>query len=155
LKQETFARVFAHRKDFRPDSRFSTWLWRIALNLCYDELRRRGRRPETITTTPWEGEAAAEAISEERRPDAQASLSEDCELVRRALLRLPEHNRAALVLRYCEGLKLREIAEVLQIPETTAASRVAAGLAQITRILEPQFDTRDRAAGETEKRTRL
>ncbi len=155
LKQETFARVFAHRKDFKPESKFSTWLWRIALNLCYDELRRRGRRPETLTTTPWEGEAAVEPVSEEARPDALASLSEDCELVRGALLRLPEHNRAALVLRYCEGLKLREMAEVLQIPETTAASRVAAGLAQITRILEPQFESRDPAAGESEKRGNL
>src|SRR6059036_2714061 len=39
LKQETFARVFEKRKSFQPNARFSTWLWRIALNLCYDELR--------------------------------------------------------------------------------------------------------------------
>jgi DNA-directed RNA polymerase specialized sigma24 family protein len=44
------------------------------------------------------------------------------------------------VLRYCEGLKLREVADVLEIPETTVSSRVAVGLAQITRLLEAQFD---------------
>ena len=44
LKQETFARVFEKRKSFQPSARFSTWLWRIALNLCYDELRRINRR---------------------------------------------------------------------------------------------------------------
>src|SRR6266581_9525036 len=46
LKQETFARVFEKRKDYEPTGRFSTYLWRIALNLCYDELRRRERRRE-------------------------------------------------------------------------------------------------------------
>src|SRR5438045_622060 len=47
LAQEAFARVFAKRKDYRPSGRFSTWLWRIAVNLCYDELRRRKRRDES------------------------------------------------------------------------------------------------------------
>src|ERR1041384_6662789 len=47
LAQETFARVFAKRKDYQPSGRFSTWLWRISLNLCYDELRRRQRRGES------------------------------------------------------------------------------------------------------------
>ncbi|PYK97720.1 MAG: hypothetical protein DME19_15310 [Verrucomicrobia bacterium] len=47
LKQDTFARVFEKRKSFRPTARFSTWLWRIALNLCYDELRRINRRGES------------------------------------------------------------------------------------------------------------
>ncbi len=47
LAQETFARVFAKRKDYQPSGKFSTWLWRIALNFCYDELRRRQRREES------------------------------------------------------------------------------------------------------------
>src|SRR6266403_6039480 len=47
LAQEAFARVFAKRKDYQPSGRFSTWLWRIAVNLCYDELRRRMRRDES------------------------------------------------------------------------------------------------------------
>src|ERR1043166_626343 len=43
LAQETFVRVFSKRKDYQCSGRFSTWLWRIALNLCYDDLRRRRR----------------------------------------------------------------------------------------------------------------
>src|SRR5687767_10792544 len=46
LKQEVFVRVFARRMHFSVNGRFSTWLWRIALNLCYDELRRTKRRGE-------------------------------------------------------------------------------------------------------------
>src|SRR5260370_11114015 len=48
LKQETFLRVFERRKEYEPAGRFSTWLWRIALNLCYDELRRQERRREFL-----------------------------------------------------------------------------------------------------------
>src|SRR5262249_33363633 len=47
LAQEAFARVFAKRKEYRASGRFSTFLWRVALNLCYDELRRLSRRQET------------------------------------------------------------------------------------------------------------
>jgi len=46
LTQDTFVRLFAKRKEYQPIGRFSTFLWRIALNLCYDELRRLKRRPE-------------------------------------------------------------------------------------------------------------
>ena len=81
-----------------------------------------------------------EEACEEPSPDLRLAAKEERELVRCALQRLPESLRVALVLRYCEGLKLREIAEILEVPETTASSRIAAGLAQITRILEPQFD---------------
>ena len=45
LAQETFARLFAKRKDYQPTGKFSTFLWRIALNLCYDELRRMKTAP--------------------------------------------------------------------------------------------------------------
>ncbi len=141
LKQEAFTRIFVRRKDFRQGSKFSTWLWRIALNLCYDELRKRHRHGESsLEEAADDSESAREFASEQPSPDLLSASREECELVRRALLRLPEARRAALVLRYCEGLKLREVADILQIPETTASSRIAVGLAQITRLLEAQFD---------------
>jgi RNA polymerase sigma-70 factor (ECF subfamily) len=140
LKQETFTRIFLRRKDFRQGSRFSTWLWRIALNLCYDELRKRQRHGElSLEEGANERGIAGEQACDDLTPDAGLAAREECELVRGALLRLPETYRAVLVLRYCEGLKLREIAEILEIPETTASSRIAAGLTQITRLLEPEL----------------
>jgi RNA polymerase sigma-70 factor, ECF subfamily len=141
LKQEAFARIFLRRKDFRQGCKFSTWLWRIALNLCYDEWRKRHRHGESsFENGADEAEYAREPVSEEPSPDSVLASQEEHEMVRCALLRLPEARRAALVLRYCEGLKLREIADILEIPETTASSRIAVGLAQMTRLLEPQFD---------------
>ena len=133
LTQEIFAKVFTKRKDFKPDGKFSTWLWRVALNHCYDELRRLKRRNEEELGDD------DDFVSGEAGPDARAASEEECELVRRGLMKLPELNRTVLALRFCEGLKLREIAEILELPETTVHSRIAVGLAQITRILKPQF----------------
>ena len=53
LTQEAFARVFAKRASYRQSARFSTWLWRIALNVCYDELRRRQHRSDVPGCDAW------------------------------------------------------------------------------------------------------
>jgi RNA polymerase sigma-70 factor (ECF subfamily) len=141
LKQEAFARVFTKRGEFVPGMRFSTWLWRIALNLCYDELRKVHRRGESSLEIVHEESrgAGADLAAEESAPDGNAVAAEESELVRRALLRLPETLRSVLVLRFCEELKLREIGEILALPESTVRYRLAEGLTQITRLLEPTF----------------
>ena len=141
LKQETFARIFEKRKSYRQSGRFSTWLWRVALNVCYDELRRTRRRGEVALETEGdEGAAGAEAMrGQDDSPDLRLVAQEEGELVRRALLQLPEIYRTVLVLRHYESLKLAKIAEVLEIPEGTVNSRMAEGLARLTRILEPQL----------------
>jgi RNA polymerase sigma-70 factor (ECF subfamily) len=143
LKQEAFSRVFARRKDYRPTSKFSTWLWRIALNLCYDELRRRRRHEKRVTESALEmlPEEDGELESKEATPYLRLVQREEGELLRKALLRIDENLRTVLVLRFCEGLKFREIAELLEEPESTVTSRVAVGLAQLTRILEPRLGT--------------
>src|SRR5262245_15379760 len=51
LAQDVFARVFAKRSEYNPTAKFSTWIWRIALNRCYDELRRRQLRGECSLET--------------------------------------------------------------------------------------------------------
>ncbi|PWU13380.1 MAG: hypothetical protein C5B50_19400 [Verrucomicrobia bacterium] len=141
LKQETFSRLFEKRKDYEPTGRFSTYLWRIALNLCYDALRRRERRRECFPQTV-EGSSEDNLelrATESPGPDAEAAEIEEGELVRLALLRLPEIYRTVLVLRHYEGLKLAKIAEILEIPEGTVNSRMAEALARLSRILEPEF----------------
>lgn len=162
LKQEAFARLFEKRGDYRPGAKLSTWLWRIALNLCYDELRQRHRRGEASLDRDGGGESIGELkeyLADEPTPDAHLAVREEGELVRHALLRLPEIYRSVLVLRHYEDLKLREIAEVLEIPDGTVNSRLAEGLAQLTRLLEPQFgrqrpetsQAQDRAAADARR----
>ena len=75
----------------------------------------------------------------------QLVAQEEGELVRQTLLRLEETFRTVLVLRYCEGLKLREIAELLDLAESSVHHRISVGLSQLTRLLEPQFDRRKTA----------
>jgi RNA polymerase sigma-70 factor, ECF subfamily len=141
LKQDAFARVFTKRREFQSGMRFSTWLWRIALNLCYDELRKVQRRGESsLTCVDADAvEPNSQLCAQSAAPDAQAATVEEAGLVRAALLQLPENSRAVLVLRFCEALKLREVGEILDLPESTVRYRLAKGLTQMTRLLEPAF----------------
>jgi RNA polymerase sigma-70 factor (ECF subfamily) len=139
LKQETFVRLFENRKHYQPTGKFSTFLWRIALNLCYDELRRQNRRREVVSSGEDEQANICDMAADAPTPDARAATSEEGELVRKALLRLPEMYRAVIILRHYEDLKLAKIAEVLEIPEGTVNSRMAEALARLSRILEPRL----------------
>lgn len=149
LKQETFTRLYQKRQQYEPTGRFSTYLWRIALNVCHDELRRVNRRREFFPTTEEEG--MEEFAVGEESPDCAAADADDAEIVRRALVRLPEHYRTVLVLRHYEGLKIVKIAEILQIPLGTVNSRLAEGLARLTRILEPKLRSTRGSASEPTK----
>ena len=138
LTQEAFARVFAHRHKYEPAGRFSTWLWRIAINLCHDEIRRKSRRPEVTIEQEEPGSdetTTREIVDAEPCPDEAIQALEQAEQVRRALMRLPEHYRGVLVLRHYEGLKFSEIAQVLGIPEGTVKSRMSEGLARLSELL--------------------
>ncbi len=130
LAQETFARLCDRRRDYRPEAQLSTYLWRIALNLCYDELRR--RKSESVRS-----ETAGAPSSAPDAPDDLAERREEIARVRDAVLELPEIYRTALVLRHYEDLKLHEIAGVLDVPEGTVCSRIAEALARLGRRLAP------------------
>src|SRR5687768_3488915 len=71
LTQEAFVRVFARRKDYEPVSRFSTFLWRIALNLCYDELRKIKRRGESFLEESTDERGETDFTADTAGPDLQ------------------------------------------------------------------------------------
>ncbi len=139
LKQDTFLRLFEKRKAYEPTGKFSTFLWRIALNLCYDEIRRLQRRREFLREPEEEHPEAHEPASDGPGPDARTAQLEEGELVRDALLQLPEIYRAVLVLRHYENLKLTRIAEILETPEGTVNSRMAEALSRLSKLLEPKL----------------
>jgi RNA polymerase sigma-70 factor (ECF subfamily) len=144
LAQEAFIRVYAKRKDYRQAGKFSTWLWRIALNLCHDALRRRSRRDElSLEVIGGESGGAAEIfVAPDPGPDHSTMEQERGESVRRALMQLSEPYRTVLVLRHYEDLKFREIAEVLEVPEGTVKSRMAEALTQMNRLLKPMLESK-------------
>src|SRR5437660_2630414 len=155
ITQEVFSRVFEKRKDYDPQKRFSTWLWRIAVNRCYDELRKLQRRQEFSIEPDEDGHALLpEQLIENVSPDQHAVENEEAEVVRKGLGQLPDIYRSVLVLRHYHGLKLREVAEVLDVPEGTVNSRMAEALSQLSRLLEPEFPNYKPQRTVAEKRNR-
>lgn len=141
LAQEAFARVFAKRKEYQARGKFSTFLWRVALNLCYDELRRRDRRRETSLEGAFD-HGEVDCATEDLPPDRSLARQETAERVRNALMKISEAYRSVLVLRHYEDLKFREIADVLGIPEGTVKSRMAEGLSQLAHLLESRSESK-------------
>jgi RNA polymerase sigma-70 factor (ECF subfamily) len=133
--QETFITVFRKVDRFAGHSAFSTWLYRVAVNTCYDHARRAGRRaaepfPEGHDPADPGTEAALEAV--ELRPDLEA-----------ALARLPAEFRSAVILCDAEGLSLQTASEILGVPIGTVKSRIFRGrrlLAEILGNLLPASD---------------
>ncbi len=154
LTQDTFARLFARRKEYQNTGRFSTFIWRIAVNLCYDELRRRKRRPESPLDDERieEGEDLPALSALEPAPDVALLQRERGEIVREAVLQLSEAYRCVVILRHYESLKFREIAEVLGIPEGTVKSRMAEALTQLHRSLCHAFQEQKPALCKTQSR---
>ena len=138
--QEAFARIYAKRKEFQHGSKFSTFLWRVATNLCLDELRRVKRRKEIAilphTVDSSETEVWEELPAETPGPDRLTVADEQAAAIRRAVNALPEHYRSVIILRHYQDLKFREIADVLEVPEGTVKSRMAEALSLLNQSLK-------------------
>jgi RNA polymerase sigma-70 factor (ECF subfamily) len=117
--QETFITVFRKADRFAGRSAFSTWLYRVAVNTCYDQVRRNRRHaadPLPEINDPVDPSAQDPFESVEVRPDLEAALGA-----------LPEEFRAAVVLSDVEGLALQTVADILDVPVGTVKSRVFRG----------------------------
>ena len=129
--QETFLRVLRRADRFREGGRFSTWMYQIALNLCRDHRRKSRRWSRIVDDGALDDEGApqvADASDAPDRPEIAAERHEVQAYVQRALERIPAEQREVLVLKEFEGLKFREIAEILGCPESTVKSRMYYGL---------------------------
>lgn len=117
--QETFITVFRKAHMYNGESAFSTWLYRVATNTCYDQLRKhKRRRTEAIPEgrDPADERSQDEFAAVELRPDIASALSA-----------LPEEFRIAVILSDLEGLPLAEVGDLLEIPVGTVKSRVFRG----------------------------
>lgn len=124
ITQETFLRAWRAMDSFRGDSGFSTWLFRIAMNLCVDHARRKNAAP---LTQPLVGEDDVERPIPDPAPTPEQKL-ENSELGRElaeALGEVSEEHRRIVLLRDVSGLSYTEIAETLEISEGTVKSRLS------------------------------
>ena len=137
--QEAFISAFEHIARFRGGS-FKSWLMRIVSNACYDELRRRKRRP----TTSFEdfGEMDEEAnpalISEEERPDEYTERQEMARVIQAGIDGLPPEQRITLVLSDVQGFSYQEIAEATDASLGTVKSRLARARSKLRDYLRAQ-----------------
>lgn len=137
LCQEALARAYRQRGRYRPEYRFSTWLFTLATRLCLSELRRRqvrplfGARDET---------ALAEVPAPQPGPRRAAQRREAERLLLAALTRLPLKYRAPLSLHYEKELCIAEIAEILEISANLVKVRLFRGREKLLELLRPHLE---------------
>ena len=133
--QETFISAYTNLKHFRGDAKFSSWLYRIALNVCHSRLRRRSRRADASLEEQYEEvgfePSAPGAGADEALFDEQVGAH-----VRRALGAIPAEMRQVIVMKEYQELKFHEIAEILDIPVSTVKTRMYTGLKELRKRLE-------------------
>ncbi|MHB1394849.1 MAG: sigma-70 family RNA polymerase sigma factor [Clostridia bacterium] len=127
MAQEALLRVFRSIKDFKGQSSFSTWLYRIVTNVCLDELRRRKNEKyvsmdSTIQTDS--GELHMELCSDKETPETVYERVEQRELIKRAINELNEEYKSAIVLRDIQGFSYEEISNMLDCSLGTVKSRI-------------------------------
>ena len=135
--QETFLAAFRNLRKFRGEAKFSSWLYRIALNACHSRLRKQGGTIEKsidqqdVEWSKYEiAEPETEYLPERLHRDQRAVI------VRKALQALPAELRQVIIMKEYEELTFVEIAEILQVPVSTIKSRLYTGLQQLRSRLE-------------------
>ena len=127
LAQETFIRAHEQIGSFRGSAKFSTWLYRIAVNICLNWRQSEARRFQVHASAAEE--FSANQVADESAPDAQSGE------VQAALLKLPNKQRAAIVLTIYDGMNHAEAAHVLGCSETTVSWRVFAAKRKLKKLL--------------------
>jgi RNA polymerase sigma-70 factor, ECF subfamily len=133
--QEAFLSCFRNLSSFRGESAFSTWLHRIAVNTCFDSLRRR-RVTASLDATP---------IEPAPHPD-HADQADTAVDVQRALLTVPPDFRAVLIMHEVQDMPVEDVAEVLGVPVGTVKSRLHRARVALARALTPKEPREPEAA---------
>jgi RNA polymerase sigma-70 factor (ECF subfamily) len=129
VTQQIFLKLFTAIRQFRGDSEFTTWLYRLVVNACLDERRRRRR------LLPWGDTVAMRNPSEKKPQERQYARLEVAEAVRAAIGELKPKFRLPILLKYIEGLSYEEIATVMGCSKGTVASRLNRGHSQLAKRL--------------------
>jgi RNA polymerase sigma-70 factor, ECF subfamily len=144
VAQEAFIKAYRALPNFRGESAFYTWLYRIAINTAKNYLVAQGRRAPTTTETEIdeaENFDEGDQLRDVNTPDSMLLSKQVGEAVNRAIDRLPEDLRKAIVLRELEGLSYEEIAETMNCPIGTVRSRIFRAREAIAEELRPLLDT--------------
>jgi RNA polymerase sigma-70 factor (ECF subfamily) len=142
--QEAFIKAYRALPNFRGDSAFYTWLYRIGINTAKNYLVAMGRRPQTqneIEVDDAENFEDGDELRTTDTPETELMTKEIAKTVQAAIDALPEDLRTAIVLREIEGLSYEEIAESMECPIGTVRSRIFRAREAIATQLRPLLDT--------------
>jgi len=127
MAQEALIRIFRSIANFKEQSSFSTWVYRITTNVCLDEIRKK-KNKKVISLDEEihmdDGDMKRQIMSDDIQPDAAAELGELRAFVSDAINSLPEEQRLVITLRDIQGLSYEEISSVLDCPSGTVKSRI-------------------------------
>ena len=144
VAQETFIKAFRAIQQFRGDSAFYTWLYRIAVNTAKNHLFSKGKRPITLSELAKNEDSESydviDAVSNES-PEGNLAGLQIAEAVNNAVNKLPEELSTAVILREMDGLSYEEIAEVMNCPIGTVRSRIFRAREAIAQELRPLLNT--------------
>jgi len=146
VAQEAFIKAYRALPNFRGESAFYTWLYRIAINTAKNHFAAQGRRAQTVPSVDVEdpdGAVEGPQLSDSATPDSLYQSKQVGLAVNRAIDKLPEELRTAIVLRELEGLSYDEIAAAMDCPVGTVRSRIFRAREAIAQELRPLLDTRD------------
>lgn len=139
ITQEAFVRAFQNLHRFREQAKFTTWIMRIAMNLCTDKVRMTQRR-SALEQQEAAGALDWMTIGKVIDPLAEIEIDRRAELVRNAVATLPDHHRNVLVLRDFEDREYSEIAEMLGTSVGGAKLRVLRARRALRDKLAPLFE---------------
>lgn len=132
ITQKTFIKAYHNLDSLQDTQKFSPWIYRIANNLCIDETRRNGNRKQNFLENRIERTEPAT----EKTPESRLEKSELGAWMQKALLAIPDEQRTVVILKEYEGLKFREIAEILRESENTVKSRMYYGLKSLRKVFK-------------------
>ncbi|WP_155987787.1 RNA polymerase sigma factor SigW [Gorillibacterium massiliense] len=141
IAQETFLRVYTNLHRYDENQKFSTWIYRIATNLCIDKLRKR-KAVYSLDAEMPDGEGSdwySMLPGNEPTPENELLLTETQENIRNAIDTLPEKYKSVVVLRYIQDMSLQEIGDVLDMPVTTVKTRVHRGREFLRKKLDREY----------------
>lgn len=141
VTQKTFISMNKNLKSLKEEDRFKSWIYRIAANYCHEEVRKQQKRwvfPFMKVQSNQENsqiENSPSAVREEN-PEKVYANEELKSLLKKALATLPDEQRIIVIMKEYEGLKIREIAEIIDISENTVKSRLYYALGSLKKLLD-------------------
>ena len=134
--QETFIKVYRYKDNYSSVAKFSTWIYTIAGNLARTEYKRSRRRNLFSINNYGEENKSFEIPDESNRPDVEVDANIKREIIQKALLKVRDSYREAVILRDIQGLSYEEIAEIIGIEVGTVKSRINRGRAELQKLLK-------------------